>query len=123
MSTPLVKVEDLPPELAALLPADREGEDDWPLAFVAAGWDRLLDVGHGVVALHYPPDHAHAGWAIAHQCLTGAANSPSRLPVLVAPRCSKHDLISDDPLTLSPSIACVSCGLHGFITDSVWRPA
>jgi hypothetical protein len=28
-----------------------------------------------------------------------------------------------DPLTLSPSIACRSCGHHGFIRDGKWVPA
>lgn len=26
-----------------------------------------------------------------------------------------------DPVTLTPSILCRKCGLHGFITDGVWR--
>lgn len=29
---------------------------------------------------------------------------------------------NEDPLTLSPSIAC-PCGLHGFIRDGRWVPA
>jgi hypothetical protein len=28
-----------------------------------------------------------------------------------------------DPLTLSPSIACRTCGNHGFIRDGKWVPA
>lgn len=28
-----------------------------------------------------------------------------------------------DPLTLSPSIACRSCGDHGYIRDGCWVPA
>ena|ERR1019366_2374971 len=32
---------------------------------------------------------------------------------------------SKEPLTLSPSIACLSvgCGLHGYIRDGKWAPA
>ena len=28
-----------------------------------------------------------------------------------------------DPLTISPSVLCRSCGLHGFIRDGRWIPA
>lgn len=30
---------------------------------------------------------------------------------------------SDDPLTITPSILCRTCGLHGFITKGRWVPA
>lgn len=34
-----------------------------------------------------------------------------------------HDMPSRDPLTLSPSLLLDDCcGLHGFLTDGVWRP-
>lgn len=33
------------------------------------------------------------------------------------------DVISLDPLTLSPSILCRACGDHGFITNGKWVPA
>lgn len=36
------------------------------------------------------------------------------------------ELVSKDPLTISPSILCVpphGCGIHGFITDGKWVPA
>lgn len=29
----------------------------------------------------------------------------------------------EDPLTLSPSLACQTCGHHGFIRDGRWVPA
>lgn len=29
-------------------------------------------------------------------------------------------LISLDPLTLSPSVVCRGCGLHGFVSHGVW---
>lgn len=33
-----------------------------------------------------------------------------------------HDMPSRDPLTLSPSLLLSDCcGLHGFLTDGVWR--
>lgn len=33
-----------------------------------------------------------------------------------------HQLISSDPLTISPSLLC-SCGDHGFLKQGEWRPA
>lgn len=40
------------------------------------------------------------------------------------PADAKHwDLISLDPLTLSPSLLCDACGAHGFIQAGHWRPA
>lgn len=32
-------------------------------------------------------------------------------------------LVSTDPLTVTPSIRCVECDTHGFITDGRWVPA
>lgn len=32
------------------------------------------------------------------------------------------DVISEDPLTLSPSLACRTCGHHGFIRNGRWEP-
>jgi hypothetical protein len=31
-------------------------------------------------------------------------------------------VISDDPLTLDPSILDQSCGLHGYVRDGRWHP-
>jgi hypothetical protein len=30
------------------------------------------------------------------------------------------ELVSDDPVTLSPSLHCRACGDHGFITGGKW---
>lgn len=30
------------------------------------------------------------------------------------------EVLSEDPLTLSPSLACQTCGHHGFIRDGRW---
>lgn len=36
--------------------------------------------------------------------------------------CRGHDLVSSDPLTLSPSLSLPDCcGLHGFIENGRWR--
>jgi hypothetical protein len=35
----------------------------------------------------------------------------------------RWQLRQKDPLTITPSIHCQTCGLHGFITDGRWVPA
>ena len=32
-------------------------------------------------------------------------------------------VIKEEPLTISPSVHCVTCGLHGFIQEGQWVPA
>lgn len=34
-----------------------------------------------------------------------------------------HAITNDDPLTVTPSILCPDCGLHGFITGGRWVQA
>lgn len=31
-----------------------------------------------------------------------------------------HQVVHDDPLTVTPSVLCPDCGLHGFITAGRW---
>ena len=33
------------------------------------------------------------------------------------------DVLSEEPLTLSPSLLCRTCGHHGFIRNGQWVPA
>lgn len=33
------------------------------------------------------------------------------------------EVVSEDPLTLSPSLLCGQCGHHGFIRNGEWVPA
>lgn len=33
---------------------------------------------------------------------------------------SSWELVSENPVTLSPSLACRACGDHGFITNGKW---
>jgi hypothetical protein len=32
-------------------------------------------------------------------------------------------VVSEDPLTLTPSLQCRACGDHGFVTNGKWVPA
>lgn len=36
---------------------------------------------------------------------------------------AKWQVVSWDPLTISPSVLCMVCGDHGFIRDGLWVPA
>lgn len=36
---------------------------------------------------------------------------------------SKHELVSEDPLTVMPSLLCSTCQHHGWIRDGQWVPA
>ena len=40
-----------------------------------------------------------------------------------APPGSKHELVSEDPLTVSPSLLCPRCQCHGFLREGRWCPA
>jgi hypothetical protein len=35
----------------------------------------------------------------------------------------KWTLVTDDPLTMHPSVLCRTCGLHGWITNGQWVTA
>jgi hypothetical protein len=75
------------------------------------------DIGHGVsVVLRYI-DGKLEGADYVHDCkITGASFLPIGLP-------DGWTLVSEEPLTLTPSVLCRSCGHHGFITDGKWVPA
>lgn len=30
-------------------------------------------------------------------------------------------IVTTEPLTVTPSVHCLDCGTHGFITDGIWR--
>lgn len=34
-----------------------------------------------------------------------------------------HQIVSSDPLTVTPSILCLDCGLHGWVRDGRWVAA
>lgn len=81
-------------------------------------YERAVDVAPGITMLRYPD-----GWAIRHAC-PGTYREPGDPRIVVAPSCRKHQVASEDPLTLTPSILCngagLQCGLHGFVTDGAW---
>lgn len=65
-------------------------------------------------------------FAVEHTCKEWPDNrEPDGMFIkCIAPRLApEHVVHSIDPLTVTPSILCPDCGLHGFVTDGVWRAA
>lgn len=85
-------------------------------ALVQEGWDTREDAGHGVFALHYPDGAVR----IEHTC----HRTRDGLTIVCAPLLSFEHTRSGGlgHLTVTPSILCGDCGLHGYITDGTWRP-
>lgn len=80
-----------------------------------------VDVGHDVtVELRYVGEEFD-GVAYTHTC-NGQAGSPDYVGVKPAWR-DGWDVLSVNPLTLSPSLLCRACGHHGFIREGKWVPA
>lgn len=64
---------------------------------------------YGVAYDHYSPfpEHElHTGWV---PCKPAASDG--------------WDVISEEPLTLAPSIMCRRCSFHGHIVNGRWEPA
>jgi hypothetical protein len=85
------------------------------------------DVGHGVEVQKRYMDGALAGVAYNHARPDGSecpGGKGSWIPVKSGgSTLDGWDLVSESPLTLSPSLLCRVCGHHGFIRDGVWVPA
>lgn len=91
-----------------------------------------LDLGHGVffapasaawapgvcvggIVWHTHEDGSICGGAITFQHSPNASAEERERPV--------WNVVSFDPLTLTPSVLDPSCGLHGFVAGGVWVPA
>lgn len=84
------------------------------------------------ITLEGAPEHmalreVPEGFELRHACLSGGPDAPERHRIITAPSIcigqDHHTLVSRTPLTIQPSVACPSCGLHGFITAGRWVPA
>lgn len=79
-------------------------------------FDQLEDLGHGVAIQRMRINGRLEGLAYFH------GDCQSYIP-LKPENAEGWDVISEDPLTLSPSVLCRSCGFHGFIRGGKWMPA
>jgi hypothetical protein len=82
--------------------------------------DGAIDLGHGVTAEVRRIDGEIDGVEWTHSCAKGVT-APDYLPVKPAWK-DGWDLVSDVPLTRSPSLLCRVCGYHGYITNGRWVP-
>lgn len=81
----------------------------------------MIDLGHGVRAEVRSVNGEIHGVYYEHTC-NGHPESPGF--AAVKPTWSDGwELVSLEPLTLSPSLLCRVCGHHGFIRDGRWVPA
>lgn len=81
---------------------------------------RTMNLGHGVTAEVVRVDGVVDCVRYTHDCPKGNTEDH----VTVKPSWfNGWDLVSEEPLTLSPSLLCLACGHHGFIRDGKWVPA
>lgn len=83
---------------------------------VESGWGTEVEVGSGITMLHYP----NGAWRVRHMCTRPRDGNT----LIIAPALqldNGHSIVRVDPLTVNPSIMCDDCGLHGFVTDGIWR--
>lgn len=64
----------------------------------------------------YTSDSRRFGLVIEHQCVDGPVEEV--LPL----REKGYELVSEEPLTLTPYIFCDECGDYGEITEGNWIP-
>lgn len=80
-----------------------------------------LDFGSGVRGSWHSYDgRSHAGLIIAHLHEDGVLCAGAVSITYKNNRGAQWTMISEDPLTLAPSILDNSCGLHGHIVDGKW---
>ncbi len=76
----------------------------------------LPDVEHyGLIDDHAKPD----GTPCPGGCIVFDGDVARRID----PDGARWTLVSLDPLTVTPSLLCLTCGDHGFITQNRWVPA
>lgn len=94
------------------------------LDFVPEGWDIEVDVGDDKRMLHYPgSERMIEGWRFVHRCLTGQEGGHRRECTTASRLHPDHQIVSAEPLTITPSILCRGCGTHGWVRDGRWVSA
>jgi hypothetical protein len=92
------------------------------------GVTNTVGIGHGVqLSTQVDHDGQEIGRSVWHDCKhdytacgitfdteAGRASNPGR---------ARWTVESLEPLTVSPSVLCLTCGLHGFIRNGQWVPA
>lgn len=82
--------------------------------------DAPIDIGHGVAIQARRINGRIGGFAWWHPCETGRREDyVNTEPVGPNPG---WVLVSDSPVTLTPSMRCLACGFHGHVVDGRWVP-
>lgn len=101
------------------------GEREWPYG-ESEGWT-VLDQDHLIRPVVETTDGEDqpAGWIEAHRNSDGqwCVGSMFRRGARTGEGRAQWDVVSEDPLTLTPSVLCRKCGNHGFIRDGRWVAA
>lgn len=82
--------------------------------------DPWLDIGHGVSIEKRYADGVLGGVGYRHPSAKGVGGCEGYVAVSGWPEV--WDVVSLEPLTLSPSLLCLACGHHGWIENGKWRP-
>ena len=82
---------------------------------VKAGWTERVDLGEGRAVLFYDDGPAR----FEHVCHRVRDDRV----LIIAPSLENHTIVSRDPLTITASIACWDCPIHGWVRDGQWVPA
>lgn len=89
-----------------------------------------VDIGSGHEISYYTTgeDSARVGLIHWHQKPDGSPCSGGSILFDMPandrfPDHAKWQVISEDPLTLHPSLLCTTCHTHGWIRDGAWVPA
>lgn len=92
--------------------------------FTPGRWLDAVEVAPGVSLVRYPGGAVR----VRHRCNRGGRGGGE---VICAPALSPGHVVTWPPAmtdgchkpTVSPSILCSDCGLHGFVRDGEWSPA
>lgn len=96
--------------------------DKWPWG-LEEGWIILDEKGDHLLRITSMHDEGLYGFTEAHRTATGEWCAASIARPGKGAGQPEWDVISEDPLTLSPSILCRRCGNHGFIREGKWVEA
>lgn len=92
------------------------------------GVTNAVDIGHNTwISFIQDKDGNEIGLNEWHDCkhdfTAGGVQFDNEAARRAWPRGPFWQVISREPLTISPSVACGTCGHHGFIRDGRWVPA
>ncbi len=84
-----------------------------------------IDIGHGVTISPSLYEGQVAGIVEEHDSPTGRCSGYVRLRRPPNDEATRPSWVveQEEPLTLSPSVLCTTCGHHGFIREGKWVPA